>query len=671
MKKPLSQFQRQVHLDFHTSPFIPGVASDFDAAAFAQTFVDARVNSVTVFAKCHHGMCYYPTQSGTVHPHLEGRDLLGEQLEALHSRGIRAPIYTTIVWEEDAAARFPQWRQLTKDGNFAGDSVAADFKTLQPGRWKWMNFLHPDYQDYMENHLREIVARYGADAIDGFFLDILMIHSSAEWSESGLKFRREQGLMDAPWAVFQSRAQEVFCAKFARILRGLVPDTGIFFNSGIHFYGDSKRGVRARADSYSHFEVESLPSGFWGYDHFPRSARLVMDWNQEWLSMTGRFQRMWGDFGGIKPQAALEYECFRAQALGGANSVGDQLPPRGILDPAAYKLIGNVFSQVEAAEPFYEGSQAMSQIGIVCPNVAGEDEGQSGKSEEGAVRMCEEAHYDCVMLDDASDFGRLELLILPDSVQVTPALKEKLAAFYQNGGKLVISHRAGFDENGDWALDFLPLQFEGEVEKWPTFWRARSEFEPDLALSDRVHYERGLNVSPQSVEVLVERVLPYFQRTDVTFSSHFQTPPIKEADAFPAVVAGERFVYFADPIFREVRQTGNMAARDGWRAAMKRLVGAAPYGKGLPTTMLSVPRRSGNNLHLTLLHYVPVRKALDIDVIEERSSFGGEVLFLPEKVAQIIDFETQVGLEHASDGGFKLPLKKGRLLLEVPRFFAR
>ncbi len=664
---PLSTHGRQVHLDFHTSPHIPGVASDFDAEAFAQTFADARVNSVTVFAKCHHGMCYYPTQTGTTHPHLNQRDLLGEQIEALHSRGIRAPIYTTIVWEEDAAARFPAWRQFTKNGTFAGDALATDLKTPQPGKWKWLNFLHPDYQDYFEAHLRELAARYGSE-IDGFFFDILMLHPSAEWSESGLAFRRQQGLMDAPHAVFQSRAQQVFTAKFAALVRDLVPNATHFFNSGVHFYGDSRFGVRARQDSYSHFEVESLPSGFWGYDHFPRSARLVMDWGKEWLSMTGRFQKQWGDFGGIKPQAALEYECFRAQALGGANSVGDQLPPRGVLDAAAYKLIGAVYSQLEAAEPFYAGSVAIPQVGIVCPNVAGEEEAPSGKSEEGAVRMCEEAHYDCVMLDDASDLSGLELVILPDSVQITTALQAKLSGFYANGGKLLISYRAGFDARGEWALDFLPLDFAGEAEKWPTFWRAKAEFEANLSLSDRVHYARGFNVVPEGLEILVERVLPYFQRTDARFCSHFQTPPQAETDAFPAVVAGERFVYFADPIFREYRQTGNLAARDGWRAAMQRLVGAAPFGEGLPTTITVYPRRRGDDLLLTLLHYIPVRKALDIDVIEERSSFGGETLRVPANARNARVFG---GDELQTDEmGLALPNVKGRLLLDVPNYFA-
>ena len=670
MKKPLSQFQRQIHLDFHTSPHIPDVGADFDADEFAQTLADAHVNSVTVFAKCHHGMCYYPTQTGTRHPALNGRDLLGEQLEALHKRGIRAPIYTTIVWEEDAAARFPQWRQMRRDGTFAGTSMATDNSGAHPGAWKWLNFLNPEYQDYFEAHLREILSRYG-DAVDGLFMDILMMNENADWSAAGLKFRREHGFMNDDLATqnaFESAAQHAFTSKFTRIIDGIAPDISLFYNSASHFYTDASTGAHARLEDYTHFEVESLPSGFWGYAHFPRVARLVCNWGVQWLAMTGRFQRQWGDFGGVKPQAALEFECFRAQALGGANSVGDQLPPRGILDPAAYRLIGNVFKQCAEAEPFYEGSEMCPRIGVFTPNSVGQTENETGKSEEGAVQMAEESGYDCVVLDDAAPLDNLELLVLPDSVVVTDVLKRKLADYYESGGQLIVSHNAGFDANGEWALEFLPLQFEGDGEKYPTFWRVNEKFAPALALGERVVYSRGKNVLADGLEVLAQRVLPYFQRTDVTFSSHFQTPPVKEADQYPAIVAGERFVYFADPIFVEYRQTGNTLVRDAWRAAMKRLIGAPHFGEGLPTTMVIHPRRKGDDLLLTLLHYIPIRKALDIDVIEERMPFGGYFLAMPDHVSSVKVWNGDT-LEK-TEVGFALPMSYGRLLLEVPGYFA-
>ncbi len=670
-------FGRQVHLDFHTSPFIPDVADDFDAHQFAQTFQDAHVNSVTVFAKCHHGMCYYPTKSGTQHPALKGRDLLGEQIEALHRAGLRAPIYTTIVWEEDAAQKHPEWRQLRKNGTFAGTNLSTDNRAVHPGAWKWLNYAHPDYQDYFEAHLSEVLERYGQE-VDGLFMDILMMHGDADWSESSTRFRQQCGLMaddHATARLFEAATQQRFCERFTRQIRGAQPDATIFYNSNTYLSADSRVGVRVRAPQTTHFEVESLPSGFWGYHHFPRLARMTGNWKVNgqplpWLSMTGRFQRQWGDFGGIKPQAALEFECFRAQALGGANSVGDQLPPRGVLDPDAYSLIGAVYRQVEAAESWYEESQALGQIGIVCSFAPGLEQSATDKSEEGAVMMCEEAHYDAKLLDDAStqsEFDELELVIVPDANSATPQLAQKLKKFYENGGKIVLSHRAGHDVEDNWLFDFLPLQFEGEAERWPTFWRVSSDFLPHVK-GDRVFYERGLNVRAQGAQVLAQRVLPYFQRTDVHFSSHFQTPPVKEADEYASVLASERWVYFADPIFREYRQSGNLAARDGWKAAMRILVGEAPFGEGLPTTVWIAPRRKNNDLLLTLLHYIPVRKCLDIDVIEERMSFGGLKLRLPENVQEVCVANTNRVLERNASG-FVLPQESGRLILEVPNFF--
>ncbi len=666
--------QRQVHLDFHTSPHIPGVGTEFDANVFADTMARAHVNSVTVFAKCHHGMCYYPTKTGTVHPGMApGRDLLGEQIEALHRRCIRAPIYTTIVWEEDVAQRFPEWRQMDRDGRFAEWRVGPDGQPGHIGTWKFNNPLDPRYQDYIEAHVRELIARYGKD-VDGFFFDILFFEGSACWSDASVKFRKKHGLMadDKPtFDRFQGLAQQAFAQKFTKLVHGLQPKATVFYNAQNDGNMHPQVGPRTRAMAQTHNEIESLPSGFWGYFHFPRMARAQSQWGKPWMGMTGRFQKMWGDFGGIKPQPALEFECFRAQALGGANSVGDQLPPRGTLDPAAYDLIGAVFGQCAAAEPFYAKSDFVKpRVGVFSASYAGLD---GGKSEEGAVLMCEESHHDCAVLDANDDLNGYSLLILPDSTVVAPALAKKLAAFHAKGGKLIVSHRAGFDADGNWALDFLPLSFHGEVEKYPTFWRARPAFDRSLSASDRVFYQAGMNVKPgKGVKVLVDRVLPYFKRTAITFSSHFQTPPVAKADVFPAVVSGDGFVYFADPIFREYRQSGNLAARDVWRRSVTDLIGAAPFGEGLPSSALVYPRRRGKDLLLTLLHYIPVRKAMEIDVIEERSTFAGETLRLSGATdkTRVRVFGSGEELKRTDDGSFALPFVKGRLLLEVPGWFA-
>ncbi len=665
--------QRQVHLDFHTSPLIPDVASEFDAAEFADTFARAHVNSVTVFARCHHGMCYYPAQHGTPHPALRGRDLLGEQIEALHRRGVRAPLYTSVAWDEATAARHPEWRQLRRDGTFAHHAG-------KPGAWKFLNFLDPAYQDFLEAHVREVVARYGRE-VDGFFFDLVLFHPDACWSEASRHFREARGLTaddPATQARFHSAGTEAFAQKFTRLVRGLTPpETTVFYNSTHPISTEASVGARAAYPWMTHFEIESLPGGPWGYHHFPRVARAISHWGSPWLGMTGRFQRAWGDFGGIKPQAALEYECFRTQALGGANSVGDQLAPRGRLEPDVYTLIGNVYAQCAQAEDFYAGSVAAPQFASLCACGPGRNAAEAEKSDEGAMLMAADVHRDVLLADERSDLSRYDLVQLPDSVVITPQLGERLRAYYAAGGKLLLSCRSGFDAAGKWALDFLPLEFSDDgrarpVPSYPTYWRAREECVDPLGRADRVCYLPGVLVTAGGgTRVLVERVLPYFQRTDVTFSSHSQAPPMAQPDTSPAVVMGERFVYFADPIFREFRETGNLLMRDGWHDAMNRLGNRVCFGEGLPTTVHVFPRKRGDDLLLTLLHYVPTRKAADQDMIEERSSFAGERLQFhrPQKVKSVRLFGGSE-LERVEAGCYALPMAKGRLLVEVPGYFA-
>lgn len=671
--RPLAAWpQRCVHLDFHTSPFISDVACEFDANAFADTFVRAHVNSVTVFARCHHGLGYYPSQLVPMHPALKGRDLLGEMVTALHRAGIRAPIYTTVAWDEEMVRLHPEWRMVKADGTFARVPNARPDMPAHPGGWWFLDWMNPGYQAYLEAHTRELCEHY---AVDGLFYDILFYHPFAHHSDSAWEFRKKHGYGREDLETFQrfqAHAQAEFTKKFSALVRRRTKDATVFFNSDFQLMVDGTGG-RQRAASYSHIEIESLPSGFWGYHHYPRLARGAGRWGKAWLGMTGRFQQMWGDFGGVRPVPALEYDCFRSQALGGGNSVGDQLPPRGTLDPAAYALIGEVYAQCAAAEPFYAGSESIRHVGIVTANHPAKPAARTNLSDEGALMMAEEMHYDATLVDDRDDLSAYALLVLPDETVITPRLAKALAKYHARGGKLILSYRTGFDPQGKWALDFLPIEVGADVERFPTYWRARETFWPEMARSERVVYSAGVELTAgRGTEVLADRVLPYFRRTDLRFSSHFQTPPMARVAKSPAVVAGKDFVFFADPIFREYREQGNVMLRDGWKRAVRRLIGDAPFGEGLPTTVNCVPARRGNDLLLTLLHYVPVRKATGADVLEERMGFAGESLRLPAVAKEVRVFGTEMRLSRDdATGAFGLPVTKGRLLLTVPDFFRR
>ena len=264
---------RQVHLDFHTSPLIPDLLSEWDVDAFADTMKDAHVNSVTVFAKGHHGMSYYPTRVGQPHPGLGGVDLLGEMIEALRQRDIHAPVYYTVGWEERLAYAHPEWRQVEWGGDYARKTAPAG--KLEPGQWWFMSFLHPDYQAHMAAEVEEICAAY---PVEGLFFDICFYHPEAGFSDAVRRLRREHGLeayTPANQARFFELAKELFAAKMTPLVQSHHPQARCFYNSAHRFSVASAFCLRGMNAYQEHWEIESLPSGFWGYYHFPRFARYV------------------------------------------------------------------------------------------------------------------------------------------------------------------------------------------------------------------------------------------------------------------------------------------------------------------------------------------------------------------------------------------------------------
>ncbi len=669
---------RQIHLDFHNSPYLPDICGEFDAEAFAQTMADAHVNSVTVFARCIHGMAYYPTQYGQMHPSLKGRDFLGEVIEALHAKGIRAPIYVTVTWEQGVANAHPEWRQMHEDGRFAEMSTMQEGQRRAGTRWELTDFLHPEYQDFMLGYLTEILDRY---PVDGFFVDMLFYDRyngyTSGWSPASRAFREEQGIsgndMDAHLR-FEARAQEAFTRKFTTMIHEKAPDATVFYNTPNDFFLEAEEGGARRMPYQTHAEIESLPSKLWGYQHFPRIARVIQAKGKPWLSMTGRFQKIWGDFGGIKPQPALEYECFRAQALGGCNSIGDQLLPEGRVDADAYDLIGKVYAQCEEAEPFYEGTEIVRDAGILNPQWPGEDIARQEASLEAAVHLLADLRFECQILDDMSNFSSYRLLVLPDEVRVEAPLASRLLAFVEQGGTLVMSHRSGWNGAGRSPLwEGLGLAVEGVAEMAPAYWLPHAGSALDgLCKQEKVIYEQGLTIRAEDDwEVWMDRVNPHFQRSDLRYCSHFQTPPARSVSGWPALLRKGNVLVFADPIFLEYRKCANRFVKDTLRASLTQVIGT-PRLSGLKETVESYCLRKGEDLHLTLLHYIPYRKSEDCEVIEAAQSFAGQELKLDRSASKWVwvQGENMTELKPNGDGAVALPLHDGRLCLRVEQYFA-
>jgi Hypothetical glycosyl hydrolase 6 len=264
--------RRTIHLDFHTGPDVPDVGADFDADRFARTFADAHVDSVTVFAKCHHGQLYYDTKRAERHPGLApGLDLLKEQVDALHAVGIRAPVYLSAQVDEQAAHDHPEWVAQHPDLRLVrwGDGSREGGSAFTPG-WHVMDMSSP-YQEYLAEQVTEVLEHLGQ--VDGLFLDMCWDQpSSTTFATEGALAEGLDPATEQGRAVYARQVAQRYMRRFQDLAAPyLAPDVA----SGVWFNSRPKTNLHEEAALLRHVEVESLPTGGWGYAYLPYVARFV------------------------------------------------------------------------------------------------------------------------------------------------------------------------------------------------------------------------------------------------------------------------------------------------------------------------------------------------------------------------------------------------------------
>ena len=596
--------QRTVHLDFHTGPDISDVGVDFDADEFAQTFVDAHVDSVTLFAKCHHGHLYYDTDRAERHPGLaRDLDLMGEQVEALHSRGIRTPIYLSVQCDEYAANTYPQWLAIDPEGK-----VVKAGGPLDPA-WQIMDMSSP-YQDYLAEQLDEVLRKFAP--VDGIFLDMCWDQVSvSKWAIDGI---RKQGLDPTDEADRARYAREVshkYMARYKKMVdtaqKGHSP-AGIWFNSR------PKTNLHIEKKFLRHIEVECLPTGGWGYAQFPYVARYVRPLGLPTLSHTARFHKSWADFGGLKPEAALKYECCLVLSQGMTGGIGDQLHPRGTLDKAAYELIGKTYSHIKACDPYVAGGKVLADIAVIVNPADGDNPQADGL---GVIRSLQQLHHQFDLLAPTAILSGYQLVIVPESVRIDSALKKNLQAHLKAGGSIVVSGNAALDEAGRPVMKEMGIASHGDSPYTTTYLRPARSTAKCVTATDHVMYDRGFRMTPtRGATKLCSVVEPYFERTYEHFCSHFQTPPAKRS-RYAAIVQNGRCITFAVPIFGAYGRHGNTPYRQILGTCIDRLLPQPLIRAGGPAHLETSVIRKGKRTAVHLLSYIPMRRTNALDIIED------------------------------------------------------
>ena len=566
--KPLRY--RQIHLDFHTSEHIPGVGAAFDPDDFVGTLKAAHVNSITIFAKCHHGWSYYPTKIGAPHPNLARPDLMGDMVKALTAADIECPIYISVQWDERNARLHPEWRvRSATESRFDPDQLTAGWHTL------CLN--HKAYRDELLEQAREVARNYETP---GIFFDIILTPDCvcaeclASMAEHGLDpTNPADRLKNDDWV------NERFRKETSEALRAEFPGLRIFYNCG-HIH---KQGPQ-RFSTYSHLELESLPTGGWGYDHFPSSARYAATLGVDMVAHTGKFHTSWGEFGGFKHPDALEFEAAQMVAMGVKCLVGDQLHPDGSINPDTYASIAPAYARIEKLEPFLEGARQVSDVAILTAEYFHPVGARNNVSDDGAAQMLQELKLPFDVIDPSTPFENYKLVILPDEIPIDAALAAQLDAFTAQGGKLILTGRSGLNPDGSFAID-AGIRSTGEVTFNPSYLRNGRKLDAGLTDSPFVMYGTGQAIVADDAEVLGEIAPSYFNRSYAHFSSHQHAPDDPAAASLGVAATLKGGVgYVAYPIFAMYHAMGQPLYKYLVRGLIDRLLPSRAIVTDLPSS---------------------------------------------------------------------------------------
>jgi len=592
---------RQVHLDFHTSGLIPEVGCAFDKNEFQKTLKDAAVDSITCFSVCHHGYHYHPTMIGRMHPTLK-IDLLRAQIDAAHEIGIRVPVYISAGGNEVCALVHPEWREVTPPGVSGWSSQSL----FDPGFHK-LCFNTP-YLDHLCKIIDETMTLF-PDA-DGLFFDII-----GQWQcccPACMSDMFSLGMDPKSSADRIAFCQKVVARYYERVnavVQERNPAMPVFHNSG----GIDMSRPELLQQYFTHLELESLPTGGWGYDHFPLSAGFARKTGMKFVGMTGKFHRSWGEFGGFKHPNALRYECALALANGAGISVGDQLHPNARLDESTYRIVGEAFREVREKEKYCRNAVNRAEIALISAAACGLE--QSWDFDIGASRFLLESHFLFDVLHPDMDFSKYALVIFPEQMSFDADLTQRVDQYLESGGQIVLAGnclcRAPFETGADIGKN-APHSVSYILPAPP--------YRPEFITSPCVIYSPGVRMHVTGGESLGQVYDPYFDRSLEHFCSHSQTPNDSKSSGFDFGSLSAHGAFIAYPVFSEYRKNGAVVLRITLEKLIDALLGEHRLIRtNLPSTArVFVTTDISAKREIVHLLFAPIiKRGMDTEIIED------------------------------------------------------
>ena len=199
-------------VDMHIPDDDPTYLSKFDAEEYARLVSESGVDTAILYASNCLGLTFFEEEQ--MHGNMNGRDFVGERIDAFKRYGVRTILYYNI-WNREAATRHPEWRLVNpylrkKDERFRRCCLNAE-----------------GFRAYVKRQLESLSHRYSfegiwIDMIDWF--DTLCVCPSCRarlMREDGIEIPERVDFCDVNFAKFRA-ARERWLCDFIDLVRDAV-----------------------------------------------------------------------------------------------------------------------------------------------------------------------------------------------------------------------------------------------------------------------------------------------------------------------------------------------------------------------------------------------------------------------------------------------------------------
>ena len=603
-KVPVKMHQPKYCLfyDNHTMPACPDVGANFDAETFIDRIKRCGVDQLTFHARCNLGMAYYDTKIGIKHPSLK-YDLFGKLADACKRKNIALIAYLNGGISSAEGLLHREWTTLYFDGR--------EYREPRFTPYVRTMCYNTPYRDHLIAMIEEIAYNY---PVSGFFIDCLAGYPCVcpicvkEMKERGIDWNNKDEVIK--FSEFSALRMSRDIAKAARAIN---PAFQLYFN-GVSFEEQSDIGTW--------LECEDLPTAGWGYEYLPVLSHYMRTLGDKpVMNMNGRFYD-WGDFGGLRPEAAIKSELLYGLANGMRPNIGGHFHPRGDLENAVLDRIEKIYKELQTMESWFDNAKNLTEIAIIYSKSNRNIRSQAGSDGQlmAAVRILSELKQQFDVVTEFSDWSKYKVLVIPDDIIFNEEITRRVKAHIAAGKAVISSGSSGLNQGKtQFALEEeWGIKFKKECDFDPAYFTVSKNFNrglPDMPLS---LYSSGIDVeSLPGTSVEANLIKPYYNRIWDGEYAFYYNPPDKVTDK-PALTINGKVAHFSHRIFSGYYDQAPVELRTVFGNVLDKFL-PDPLIKyeNLPSfSRVFVTEQPGRKM-VHLLSYVPELRGSKTQMIEE------------------------------------------------------